>query len=406
MNNLQKDFLKHSVANLENLIERAKAAETLPPEFLREAFRALHTIKGTSQTFGFSAPARLAHELENLLAVENHPADFKDLLLEGFGVLAESFGQTVDSAAQKSFLERLRETVPASSNAQNFSQIPGEIAGKLSEHERNRFAAAQGDGMNVYLVKAAFDFANFAAGFKKLKEDLSETGEIIATLPDSQLADKSKIGFLIYFASRESPENFAAEVISRARSFSDDAGGILARAAAHGEDLARRSGKAVEFTVSVDETKLSDEQTNLLFDAALHLVRNAVDHAIESVEDRTGKGKQRFGTIEISLETAENDLHLTVKDDGKGIDSEIIRRKAVEKNIISAGEILTEAELLALIFTHEFSTAEAVSEVSGRGVGLGAVKDSVEKAGGAIVVESRKDAGTTFSITIPKNYGL
>jgi chemotaxis protein histidine kinase CheA len=406
MNNLQKDFLQRSVANLENLTERAKKEESLSPEFLREIFRALHTIKGTSQTFGFENPARLAHELENLLSAKDDSADFKNLLLEGFALMIESFEQA-DNSNHKVFIDKIRQIVPTSSPLKNSfaAQIPPEISKQLSEFEKNAYLSAVGDGKKIFCVKADFDLADFAAGFKNLKENLSLQGEIIATLPNPKTAERGKIGFLLYFAGQEIDEkirqSFPAEIIGQTEFFSDDLNGILAQVAAHGKDLARKFGKEIQITFSADKIELSSEKSKLIFDILLHLVRNAVDHAIEKPDERLAKGKDASGTIEISVKTNENELELSVKDDGKGIDSEKIRAKAAEKNLISDGEILTEREMLDLIFLHEFSTSDTISEISGRGVGLDAVKDLAENAGGKISVESRKDVGTTFEIILP-----
>ncbi|MGC2238878.1 MAG: ATP-binding protein [Pyrinomonadaceae bacterium] len=408
MNNLQKDFLQRSIANLENLTASAKKEESLSPEFAREIFRMLHTIKGTSQTFGFSTAANLAHELENLLSAKDVSADFKNILLEGFALLIDSFRHPNESGKHESFIDKIRRIVPVSSPLQNSfaAQIPPEISKQLSEYERNAYLSAVGDGKKIFCVKADFDLADFASGFKNLKENLSLQGEIIATLPAPQI-EKGKIGFLIYFAGQEIGEeisqNFPSEIIGRAATFSDDVKGILEQVAAHGKDLARKLGKEIQITVSADEIELSAEKSKLIFDILLHLVRNAVDHAIEKPDERRAKGKDASGTIEISLKANENDLALSVKDDGKGIDAEKIEAKAVEKSLISAGEILTGRELLGLIFLHEFSTRETISEISGRGVGLDAVKDLAENGGGKISVESRKDAGMTFEIILPKD---
>jgi chemotaxis protein histidine kinase CheA len=391
MNNLQKDFLERSVATLENLTESAKTPNSLAPEFLREVFRALHTIKGTAQTFGFNAPAHLAHELENLLSnPKNDSDDFKNVLLEGFALLIKSFRSPSDSKNHAAFIDKIRRLAPASEPLQNaFSlNIPTEISPKLSEFEKGIFLAALEARKNIFCVKADFDLADFAAGFKSLKEDLSAKGEIIATLPNPNVSG-GKIGFLIYLATdeKEVSQKFPAEIVWQETAFSNDLDGVLSNIAAHGKDLAARQGKEIEFAISADKTELSDKNLSLIFDVLLHLVRNAADHGIE-----------KRGKIEISLKADENDLELRVKDDGKGIDLEKIRAKATEKNLLSPDQILTETELLALIFLPAFSTSASVSEISGRGVGLDAVKNLIENAGGKISVKSLKDAGTTFEI--------
>ena len=413
MNNLQKDFLHRSRANLENLSARANLENSLSTELLRETFRTLHTIKGTAQTFGFAASAHLAHELENLLSAAKTGADFsdsnvKDVLTEGFALLIKSFGQAESFDVPESFLRKIHELAPDSAPPENYfaAQIPDEIARQLSEYEKTVFASAVRRGQNIFCVEADFDFADFSDEFKKLRENLSANGEIIATLPNPNSAAKNKIGFLIYFAGQKSEAfaNFPIETVRQSFSFADDSDGILAQSAAHGKDLAQKLGKEIEFKISNDETGLSNENLKLIFDILLHLVRNAIDHAIENPEERRAKGKDALGKIEISLKTNENGLELSVKDDGKGIDLEKIKAKAIEKNLFSTAKILTEAEMLDLIFLPEFSTRETLSEISGRGVGLDAVRNLIENAGGKISVESLKDAGTTFEIFLPKEF--
>ena len=131
----------------------------------------------------------------------------------------------------------------------------------------------------------------------------------------------------------------------------------------------------------------------MIFDVLVHLIRNAVDHAVESA-----------GKIKINLGTEENNLRLSVSDDGRGIDSEKIKAKAVEKYLVSAAENLTEQETLDLIFLPEFPTASKLTEISGRGIGLDAVKTAVEARGGKINVKSQSGKGTTFEIYLPKEF--
>lgn len=406
MNNLQQDFLQRSIANLENLTESANKENSLSTELLREIFRTLHTIKGTAQTFGFAASAQLAHGLESLLSGAKNGANVKDVLLEGFSLLIKSFGQAKNFDIDESFLRKIHELAPNSAPPENYisTQIPEEIARQLSEYEKNAFVSAVRGGQNIFCLKADFDFAEFSVEFKKLRENLSANGEIIATLPNPESAAKNKIGFLIYFAGHECEAfaKFPVEIVRQSFSFANDLDGTLAHTAAHGKDLAQKLGKEVEFAISNDKIELSNERLKLIFDILLHLVRNAIDHAIEKPEERRAKGKDALGKIEISLKTNENSFELSVNDDGKGIDLEKIKAKAIEKNLFAAAKILTETEMIDLIFLPEFSTRETMSEISGRGVGLDAVKNLIENAGGKISVESLKDAGTTFKIFLPE----
>ncbi|MBA2735827.1 MAG: chemotaxis protein CheA, partial [Pyrinomonadaceae bacterium] len=145
--------------------------------------------------------------------------------------------------------------------------------------------------------------------------------------------------------------------------------------------------------ISVEAETTSTQTLKLIFDALLHLVRNAVSHAIEE------KGKVR-----IEIKSVEKGLILSVSDAGKGSDAKKIRARAIEKNLVSEDVILSEREIADLIFAPDFSTAETVTEISGRGVGLDAVKNSIENAKGKISVKSEAGKGTTFEIFLPVNF--
>ncbi|CAN5428109.1 hypothetical protein BH10ACI1_BH10ACI1_24550 [soil metagenome] len=410
MNSLQNDFLKRSVAALEKLIESVKKEADLPTEVLRESFRILHTIKGTSQTFGFSASAKIAHELESLLAAikENNFASNEGVqhkLIEGLVFLIDSLKKGEKS--QQTLVDKVIK--PAKNDLvlpQNFTFDP-ELLKQFSEHEKKIILAEVSNGKNIFLVDMVFELRNFSDEFKKLREILLEKGEIIATFPNPGVAEKNKIGFRVCFASAENAkslrkiaENFTVVIIQQNTLPENELEKILSRIAPHCKDLARKSGKEIEFQVFASQISLPPEISNLLFDILLHLTRNAVDHAIEPIEVRLTKGKKQNGTIKISLKRTKIGFKIVVADDGKGLDLNKIKAKAIEKGHIFPDKILTESEMLDLIYLPEFSTAETLTEISGRGVGLDAVKKLVENANGKINVKSRRDFGTTFEVIL------
>lgn len=421
MNNLRQDFLKQSIATIENLTARLQnETETLSEKMSRDLFRALHTIKGTSQAFGFPASSRLAHELETLLsAVKNQsiPAreNYKTLFLEGFQCLKKSF-EKKDSAAAAAFIEKLQAIVPRE-NQENLqisqSEIPDAILSQLSKQENAAVNSALKIGKNIACLEIGFDLANFADELPNFRETLADKCEIIAALPSAKFNSGGKIGFQFLIAAPENIEeiekiieNASAEIIFRSapKEFSNDLQGVAEQVAAHGKSLARELGKEVGFEISVGKTAISPSSLKIVFDLLLHLVRNAVDHAIESRDERIAENKTRRGTIKINFSESENNFYLTVADDGRGIDAKKIRAKALEKNLIANGENLSEQASLDLIFKPEFSTAEKLTNISGRGIGLDAVKDAIEKIGGKVSVKSRKKTGTTFEIFLPKRF--
>lgn len=410
---LRQTFLFASISDLKKLqtrlIEDARASE-----FQRELFRTLHTIKGTAQTFGLHVSAMLAHTLENLLSAAKNNSitneEFEALCSEGVEVLINSLAEK-DFQIPTLFSEKIEpfrsESAAETDQFSGFlSGIPESIILQLSEQEKSVLSSAVEDGNDLAVLEIGFDAANFAEDFKKFRERLHAKGEIIASLPSAKFMAQSKVGFQIVFVTRE--EYFdaldeyseQAEVVFQLyQTFSNNLPGILQRAVSHGKTLAAGLGKTIEFESVLEvEPKLSPQTLKIIFDALLHLIRNAVDHGIE-----------REGKIKIEIrDTDDSAVSVKVSDDGRGIDAEKIRRKAIEKNLISASaaaEDLTETEILHLIFAHGFSTSDAVTEISGRGVGLDAVKDMVEKAGGEIFVRSSsssrgREEGTTFEILL------
>jgi two-component system chemotaxis sensor kinase CheA len=404
MEDFRQHFSTESIKKLSNIEANLRNVETLSEPERRELFRTLHTIKGSSQTFGLTSASRLAHKLESLLSFKSEDVSVnqitKNLFVEGIELLIKSL-QEKHFKIPASFTEKINAFLPVSVEKNNSSETllpktPVEISSQLSGQEKNTLDSALIDGKNIYGLEVGFDLANFAVDFKKLREILSESNEIIATLPSPKFKTLGKIGFQLIFASSLQTEQIykiaernTAEIIldTSETVFSNDLQGILAQVVEHGKTLAKEFGKQIDFEVSADEIKLSAQKLKLIFDVLLHLTRNAVDHAIESA-----------GKVKINLKALENGFNLSVSDDGRGINLEKVKAKAVEKNLISAHKKLNEQEILDLIFLPEFSTASALTEISGRGIGLDAVKDAVETANGKINVKSQNGKGTTFEI--------
>lgn len=406
MNELQNEFILESAADLNRIFEKVQnnSNENLSENLLREIFRTLHTIKGTAQTFGFPVSAHLAHTLENVLSAAKNSlisaAELKTLLPEGIRILAQSLGeknfQIPASLAEK--IQKFRTELETTNSRNDYlPEIPEEFSALLSTREKSLLNEALSDGNDLYVLEINFEAANFAAEFKNFRQSLSEKGEIIAALPGAKTAAPNSFGFRIIFATREKVEdiieNSTAKIVFEIlTTVSNNLHGVTAQAVAHGKTLARNSGKKIDFEISVEIETVSTNNLKLIFDALLHLVRNAVSHAI----DEEGK-------VSISVKSVENNLLLTVSDDGKGLDAEKIRRRAIEKNIVSEDEILSEREIADLVFAPDFSTAETVTEISGRGVGLDAVKNSIETKGGRISVKSEAGKGAVFEIYLPQD---
>ena len=173
-------------------------------------------------------------------------------------------------------------------------------------------------------------------------------------------------------------------------------------------DMSKRLGKEINFQMSGQEVELDKSLLELLSDPLTHLIRNCADHAIEAPDAREQAGKPRVGQVRLAAFHEGGQVHIEITDDGQGIDPRRIRRKAVEKGFLKPEEArqLADCETLALIFLPGLSTAEKVTDVSGRGVGMDVVKTNIEMLGGTVAVESNVGVGTRVSVRLPLNLSI
>lgn len=395
MEDFRRQFLTETVEKLENLRRTLRRGENFSQTFKYEIFRLLHTIKGTAQTFGFDAASRLAHELETRLADE---ANERGLMLADITNLQKSLTEETFQSPPK-FIQTLDVHQLPSDSPSNFKppEMAADYYDQLSNREKKSVGAAIRGGKRLTVLEIEFETGDFARKLVNFKSVLSSAGEIIAVFSGAKLGGDGVIGFRFLTASAENIETLArANSAAVLWSFApptpaNGTGEILRQIVKHGAELAERLRKRIEFKTSGEEINTSSAEQRLVFEVLLHLVRNAADHAIE-----------RAGEIEIRIKEEANGLRLTVADDGRGIDRERVKTLATIKNPVFAVENMSESETINLIFQPEFSTKTETNEVSGRGIGLSAVKCAVEKAGGTISVATEKGKGTTFEIFLPR----
>jgi two-component system chemotaxis sensor kinase CheA len=166
-------------------------------------------------------------------------------------------------------------------------------------------------------------------------------------------------------------------------------------------DLANETGKAIELVTEGETTEVDKTVIERLFDPLVHIIRNSCDHGLEKAEDRIAAGKAPSGVIRLSAHQAGGEVLITITDDGRGIDVERVRAKAEANGLIQPGQVVSEDELLGLIFHPGFSTAAQVTNLSGRGVGMDVVKRTIESLRGSIVVKSVSGQGSTITLRIP-----
>jgi len=168
-------------------------------------------------------------------------------------------------------------------------------------------------------------------------------------------------------------------------------------------DLARKAGKRIDLQIDGEETELDRSVIDKIRDPLVHLLRNAVDHGIELPQDREKSGKSAIGLIRLCAEHDNGQIIITLADDGGGINTEKLRKKAVDRGMITENEsrMMQQEDALDLIFKPGLTTADQLSDISGRGVGMDIVRTNVESIGGSILVESERGQGTRFQVILP-----
>lgn len=168
-------------------------------------------------------------------------------------------------------------------------------------------------------------------------------------------------------------------------------------------DLSSSLHKKIDLVIEGQDTELDRTILEKVSDPLKHIIRNAVDHGIEMPEERLKAGKPEKGTVTLSAKQESDSVIITVKDDGKGMDPDVLRRKAVEKGLYTQAQVekLTNEEVYSIIFMPGFSTASKITEVSGRGVGMDIVRSLLSEIGGVVLIDSKLGEGTTFTVKIP-----
>ena len=168
-------------------------------------------------------------------------------------------------------------------------------------------------------------------------------------------------------------------------------------------DLSRKLGKEARLELSGEETELDKSVIEEIGDPLVHIIRNAIDHGLEMPEERLASGKSPEGVVKISAYQEGNSIVIEISDDGHGVNVERVRKKAIERNLISAADAdrMSTDELVNLIFLPGFSTAEKVTDVSGRGVGMDVVRTNINKINGTVEIRSQNGLGSTFVINLP-----
>jgi two-component system, chemotaxis family, sensor histidine kinase and response regulator WspE len=292
---------------------------------------------------------------------------------------------------------------------------------RVSAQSLNRFMGLAGES----LVQARWlqPFANSLLKFKKMQDRLARSLDTFVAwqsthpLPDSareivddlrrQVSDcqqtfTQRMGEFEEYGAAADDLNlrlYREVIASRMRPFADGTHGF-ARIV---RDMARTLGKKVRLEILGQSTEVDRDILEKLDAPLTHMIRNAVDHGLETPDVRSAAGKPETGTLRVEARHRAGTLMITIADDGRGIDCEKVRTKIVDRNMVTAemAKSLNEQELLEFLFLPGFSTAQAVTEYSGRGVGLDVVQEMIRVVGGTVRITSKVGQGTTFHLTLP-----
>jgi two-component system chemotaxis sensor kinase CheA len=371
-----------------------------------EIFRHAHSLKGMAATMQFNSVTSLAHSIEDLLSrVRNDEFPFSpamaDLLLEAgdllsamVSIIESGTGQEPDPAE---LIERLTSYTPES------SENVGDHTAQPQQDDDNAAGAAKDSPQKNHQFRQTDSFKSVRVKTDVLDRLVNITGELITTRHrltdyanhhvDAALNEPLRqLSALLrelrdeVFQARMLPFSFAAERFPR-----------LVR------DLSRRQGKEVVLQIEGKEIELDRGILEEITEPLVHILRNAVDHGMDTPDERVTAGKPHGGTITITVTRDKDHVDIIVGDDGRGIDPDRITAKAIEKGLLTHEQArrLSRHAILMLICAPGFSTATEVSDISGRGVGMDAVKTAAHSLGGTLTIESDIGQGSRFTLRLP-----
>ena len=400
------------------------------PDTVDAMMREIHTLKGESRLMGFLALNEIVHRSEDLLTWARDrnfrvPAAAADLVFEGLDLVGAHIADDANDAElagrREGFFARaagfLAATPPAvESGDQPASAAPAPAAPDEPAHEAEP-GSTLGRGMGELMRVPVSALVSLTELTGQLVVHEETIGRLVHQLWDhvrsaggagadpAELIDAIRVlreeAFEAHLRSTE-----LQDMVRNLRLLSVSS--LFDRYPAAVRDLARERGKQVRVAVDAGEVVVDKQVLDVIDEALLHLVRNAIDHGIESREERLAAHKPERGRIALTARQLGPRVEIAVRDDGRGMAADTIRRAALSRGIIGEEEAraLDDDDALRLIFRPGFSTAEVVSDVSGRGVGLDVVSDKVRALGGSLELATRPGRGTLFTLVLPISISL
>jgi two-component system chemotaxis sensor kinase CheA len=401
MDDVLREFLTETNENLVRLEQDIVKLERAPGDaaLLNSIFRTIHTIKGTCGFLGLERLERVAHSGESVLVL------VRDGKLDALPELVTSLLVWVDVI--KEILATIEKTgdESAGDDTSLIASLDAWVNRPSSTTWTPTPAAASQPANDGRVQAIEANDATLRVNVHLLDRLMSLVGELVLSRDQLiQLSSTNEDSPYVAPAQRldRVVTNLQEAVMKTRMQPIGNAWGKLPRLV---RDLAQATGKSIELELSGAETELDRQILQAIQDPLTHMVRNSADHGVESPAARRAAGKPETGRVRLKAYHEGGHVLIEVSDDGAGLDPAKIRAKAVERGMLTreAAAALTEAQSLRLIFEPGFSTAERVTNVSGRGVGMDVVRSNVERIGGVVELSSRVGVGTTVRVRIRGN---
>lgn len=404
---LVADFILESREHLTSIEQRLLTLEREPndADAVNSVFRGFHTIKGLAGFLEFAAIQEAAHEVETALNLAREgklaitPAVI-DVILEAVDYLSraiaavESGGACERHPGHERLLEKVRALmaeepgVPAPEPAAPPETAPETAAQPEGDAKR---PAAAAESFSVRVDTSKLDYLVDMVGEMVIAQSLVRHNQVVAAASDPRLhRDLAQLSRITGEVQRTAMAMRMVPI-----------GQLFQRTARQVRDLSRKVGKQVELVIRGEDTELDKTIAEELADPLMHMVRNSIDHGIEAPAAREAAGKAPQARITLAAYHKAGQIVIEVADDGRGLDCQKILTKARQKGLAEDGAHLSEADIFRLILEPGFSTADQVTAISGRGVGMDVVRRQVEKLRGRIEIHSLAGQGTTFLLKLP-----
>ncbi len=399
-------------------------------EAVNTVFRAFHTVKGTSAFLGLSRIAAFAHEAESLLSrvrdkeiaytkgcadLSLRSADMMKALLVSVETGLNGDGRLPIPDGYHELLDALAAYDPALHADGVVIKESGEFADGPSDDifpvaapvaAAATLTASNGNTANNNSNKARVE-SNADATIRVRTDRLDRLIDMVGELV---IAQSMIAGDELFGAGKQHDllrkVTHAGKIVRELQDLSMSMRMVPLRATFQKltrvvRDTASKAGKTVQFVTDGDDVEIDRNMVDVLGDPLVHMVRNAVDHGVEGPNEREANGKPRLGVVRLHAYHASGNVVVELRDDGRGLHRDKIVKKAIEKGLIESDKGMSDSDVFNLIFAPGFSTAEQVTDISGRGVGMDVVRRNLEKIRGRIDITSAPGKGTTFAIRLP-----